>query len=97
MCLPPAGGTRRCRLLDVHVEQVGQEDHVLGRPRLEQLDALGHRVDQVRLVAVQRLVDERHAVLRGMIAQGVEGVGQVAPGRLAVDPVVAASAPASSR
>ena len=63
-------------LLDVHVEEVGQEDDVFERVRFDEIRSVREAVDEVRFVAVQRLVDERHVVFRGGITGDVEGVGE---------------------
>ncbi len=61
------------------------------RQRLQQFDAGVQRVDQVRLVAIERLVDQRHAVLFRMFAEVVQCLGEIPVGRRRIDAVAVAA------
>ncbi len=74
-------------LFDVHVKQIGQQADVAGREGPQQRDSLLDRVAHVRFVAIQRLVDQRHVVLSGILAEFFEGFAQSRAGRRGVDAV----------
>ena len=87
---------RDVRFFDVHVEQVGEQLDVVAVERAQQRGAVRDRVDQVGLVAVQRLVDERGSLFAGVSAKLVQRRGkqfQSGPGDRALRP----NGPASSR
>ncbi len=50
-------------LFDVHVEQIAQQHDVVELLFIEPTCSINHAVELVGLVAVERLVDQRHAVL----------------------------------
>jgi len=62
VALARTDGVGQIGFLDVHVEEVGQELNVVGGKRLHQFDTVGDRRDQVRLVPVQRFVDQWNMV-----------------------------------
>ena len=68
------GGVRD--LLDVHVEQVAEQLHVADLARLEELGSVELAVEEIRLVAVERLVEQRHAVAGGVGAEIGERLGE---------------------
>ena len=84
---PAAQGGGDIDLFDVHVKQVAQQLDVASAQRLEQLDAVGNRVDEVGFVTVEWLVQQRHAVLIGVLAQLVERFAQQADRPIAGDAV----------
>ncbi len=71
--------------LDVHVKQVGQQADIVGLQGLQQLHALPQRVDQVRLVTVQRLVNQGDPILGSPGTQFIERITQIAPPRRLID------------
>ena len=71
-----ADGGGEVGFLDVHVEEVGEQDDVFERVRFDEIRAVGEAVDEVGLVAVQRLVDERDVEFRGGSPGDAEGVGE---------------------
>ena len=75
------GGVRD--FLDVHMEQVAEELHVRDLTGLEELGGVELTVQEIRLVAVERLVEERHAVLRGVGTKIGKCFGQPGQGLVA--------------
>lgn len=52
---------REVRLLEVHVKQIAEQLHVFGAERFQKRHRVGGAVEEVGLVTVQRLVEQRHA------------------------------------
>ena len=67
----------RIGLLDVHVEQITEELDVVDHAPTEERGCLTDLREEIRLVAVERLVEERLPAPRGMPAEVVEGRGEV--------------------
>ena len=65
------------RLLDVHVVQVGEQLHVPQCRAGDELRAIRERVDQVRLVAIERLVEKRHSQVLGVLVEFEERIAEV--------------------
>ena len=59
-----AEGCGEVGFLDVHVEQIGEEDDVFQGVRFDEIRAIGKAVDEVGFVAVEWLVNERNVVFR---------------------------------
>ena len=70
-------GRGRIGLLDVHVEQITEELDVVDHAPTEERGCLTDLREEIRLVAVERLVEERLPAPRGMPAEVVEGRGEV--------------------
>jgi hypothetical protein len=55
--------TRDVRLFDVHVKQVAQQFDVLRLQRADEFRSVGHGVDQIGLVPIERLDQQRRAMI----------------------------------
>ena len=67
------------------MEEVGEQDDVFDSVVFEVLCPFGKVVDEVGLVAVERLVDERDAVFGGSSTGGLEGIGEPGESEIAGD------------
>ncbi len=80
-----ADGCGEIGFLDVHVEEVGEQDDVFEGVRFDEIRTVGEAVDEVGFVAVQWLVNEGNLVLRGGFSGDAEGVGEPFEGLVAGD------------
>ena len=53
-------------LLDIHVKEVSQKFHIAAVERLQKRGGVAHAIEDVGFIAIQRLEQERLAVLRGL-------------------------------
>ncbi len=77
--------------LDVRVEEINEEFHVLGPERLEQFESVGDRFDQVSLVAIERFEEQGNAKRMSAWAKLFEGFPQPVERLLADDGPFAAT------
>ena len=80
-----AQGRGEVGLLDVHVKEVAENLHTADLPLAQPRRRVGRAVDEIRLVAVQRLVEEVLAAARGVRAEIGERLGEPRQGLLAGD------------
>ena len=71
-----AESVRHAALLDVHVEQVAEQFHVLRAERFQQQHRVVHPVEQIRFVTVERFKQQRHAMIPGPWRHVFEGFGE---------------------
>jgi hypothetical protein len=79
-----AQGISEINLFDVHVKQVGQQLHVVCLERVEQIYTGRQCVGEVRLVPIERLVEQRLGVFPRLIAECIQCVPQSRHRRFAV-------------
>ena len=71
--------------LDVHVKEVGEDADVLRLQRAQPGGGVAEAVEEVRLVAIQRLVEEGVAEFRGVLAEFLERLAEPGERLLAGD------------
>ena len=78
MAHPPAAGDDRqgeILFLDVHVKQVAEQPDIGNTPALEKCRRIGLPVEEVGLVAIERLVEERLPVAGRADAEVAKRIG----------------------
>ena len=62
--------------LNVHVKQIAEQANIMQAALLEKIGGIGLAVEEIRLVAVERFVEQRLAVATGFVAQRGQRISQ---------------------